>query len=127
MGGFINIETAEPKGPFGGGVTAEGGSNNTGYITANLGGKNDSLLWRLSGNWYGTSGIPAFDERYGGTRLNARQIGGGSRQLRYDFTPPLQNDVRGYFTQSRTDLHGCDTPHPHPPLSLADHNVYSKT
>jgi vitamin B12 transporter len=127
IGGVINIQTAEPKGPFGGGVTAEGGSNNTGYITANLGGKDDSLLWRLSGNWYGTSGIPAFDERYGGTRLNASQIGGGSGQLRYDLTPDLQIDVRGYYTQARTDFDGYDTPNAKPPFSFGDDNEYGKT
>src|SRR5258708_31826917 len=98
MGGVIKIQAAEPKGPLGGGATAEGGSNNTGYITANLGGKDDSLLWRLSGNWYGTSGIPAFDERYGGTRLSAAPIAGGSRQLRYNLNPDLQIDVRQDYT-----------------------------
>jgi vitamin B12 transporter len=126
IGGVINIQTAEPKGPFGGGVTAEGGSNNTGYITANLGGKDDSLLWRLSGNWYGSSGIPAFDERYGGRRLNASQIGGGSGQLRYDLTPDLQIDVRGYYTQARTDFDGYDTPNAKPPFSFGDDNEYGK-
>jgi vitamin B12 transporter len=127
IGGVINIVSAEPAGPFGGGVTAEGGSHDTGYVTAHLGGKSDSLLWRLSGNWYGTSGIPAFDERYGGTRLNASQIGGGSGQLRYDLTSDLQIDVRGYYTQARTDFDGFDTPNAKPPFSFGDDNEYGKT
>jgi vitamin B12 transporter len=110
MGGVINIITGEPTSPIGGGITAEGGSHNTGYVTGNVGGKDDALLWRLSGNWYGTSGIPAFDEKLGGTRLCASQIGGGSGQLRYDFTPELQFDLRGYYTQARTDFDGYDNP-----------------
>jgi vitamin B12 transporter len=126
IGGVINIVSAEPTGPFGGGVTAEGGSHNTGYVTARVGGKNDSLLWRLSGNWYGTSGIPTFDARYGGKRLSASQIGGGSGQLRYDFTPDLQIDVRGYYTQARTDFAGYDTPKANPPFSFGDDNEYGK-
>ena len=127
IGGVINIVTAEPTGPFGAGVTAEGGSHGTGYVTSNVGGKNDSLLWRLSGNWYGTSGIPAFDERYGGKRLSTSQIGGGSGQLRYDLTPDLQFDVRGYYTQARTDFDGYDTPNANPPYSFGDDNEYGKT
>jgi len=126
IGGVINIVSAEPAGPFGGGVAAEGGSHDTGYVTAHVGGKDDSLLWRLSGNWYGTSGIPAFDERYGGTRLSASQIGGGSGQLRYALTPDLQIDLRGYYTQARTDFDGFDTPNAHPPFSFGDDNEYSK-
>jgi vitamin B12 transporter len=126
IGGVVNIVSTEPAGPFGGGVAAEGGSHDTGYVTAHLGGKDDSLLWRLSGNWYGTSGIPAFDERYGGTRLSASQIGGGSGQLRYSLTPDLQIDLRGYYTQARTDFDGYDTPNANPPFSFGDDNEYSK-
>lgn len=122
MGGVINIVTGEPAGTFGGGVNAEGGSHNTGYTTANVGGKDDALMWRLSGNWYGTSGIPAFDEKLGGMRLDASQIGGGSGQLRYDITPDLQFDLRGYYTQARTDFDGYDTP----TGNFGDDNEYDK-
>jgi len=108
IGGVVNIITTEPSGPFSGSVTGEGGSHNTGYGTASAGGKDGALLWELTGNWLGTSGIPAFDERYGGTRLCASQIGGGSGRLRYDLTPNLDVDVRAYYTQSRTDFDGYD-------------------
>jgi vitamin B12 transporter len=123
IGGVINIISAEPTGSFGGGVTAEGGSHDTGYVTANMGGRSDALLWRLSGNWYGTSGIPAFDEKLGGVRLDASQIGGGSGQLRYDVTPDLQLDLRGYYSQARTDFDGYDTP----TFAFGDDNEYGKT
>ena len=122
MGGVINITTADPDSRFGGGVTAEGGSHDTGYFSGNLGGKNDALMWRLSSYWYGTSGIPNFDERYGGTRLCASQIGGGSGELRYDITPDLQFDVRGYYVNSRSDFDGYDTPN----FTLGNDNEYSR-
>jgi vitamin B12 transporter len=122
MGGVINITTADPEGPFGGGVTAEGGSHDTGYFSGNLGGKNDALMWRLSSFWYGTSGIPNFDERYGGTRLCASQIGGGSGEVRYDITPDLQFDARGYYVNSRSDFDGYDTPN----FTLGNDNEYSR-
>ena len=123
MGGVINITTAEPDSPLGGGVTAEGGSHDTGYFNGNVGGKNDTLMWHLAANWYGTSGIPDFDERYGGTRLSASQIGGGNGQLRYDITPDLQFDLRGYYVDSRTDFDGYDTP---PNFTFGNDNEYGK-
>lgn len=122
IGGVINIVTAEPTTPFSGDFTAEGGSHNTGYVAGGVGGKDDALLWRVSGNWYGTSGIPAFDEKLGGTRLSASQIGGLDGQVRYDFTPDLALDVRGYFTQARTDFDGYDTP----TFTFGNDNEYGK-
>ena len=110
MGGVINISTADPEAPSGGGVDLEGGSHNTGYVAADAGGKEGDLLWRISGDWNGTSGIPAFDEKFGGTRLCESKIGGGSGQVRYDITPDLQLDLRGYYVKSHTDFDGFDTP-----------------
>ena len=110
IGGVVNIVTADPAAAGAAHVAAEGGSLGTGYVTGDVGGKGDALQWRLSGNWYGTSGIDSFDERYGGVRPNASQIGGGSGQIRYDFTPDLELDLRGYYTEARTDFDGYDTP-----------------
>ena len=87
-----------------------------------MGGKNDALMWRLSSFWYGTSGIPDFDERYGGTRLCASQIGGGSGEVRYNVTPDLQFDARGYYVNSRSDFDGYDTPN----FTLGNDNEYSR-
>lgn len=110
MGGVINIVTADPTAPAGGGLNIEGGSHNTGYVAANAGGQEGGLLWRISGDWNSTSGIPCFDERYGGKRLCESKIGGGSGQVRYDITPDLQLDLRGYYVKARTDFDGYDTP-----------------
>jgi vitamin B12 transporter len=127
IGGVINIVNPEPAAPFEARATAEGGAHDTGYFSGNVGGKDGALTWRVSGNWLGTSGIPAFDERYGGKRLDASQIGGGSAQVRYDFTPDVQLDVHGYYTQARTDFDGYDTPNAKPPFSFGDDNEYGHT
>jgi vitamin B12 transporter len=123
IGGVINIVTADPTGPFGGSVNAEGGSNNTGSFAGDIGGSSDKLQWRVSGNWYGTGGISTFDERLGGAERDASQIGGGSGQLRYHLTPDLQLDLRGYYTTARTDFDGYDTP----TFSFGDDREYGKT
>ncbi len=122
MGGVINVISAEPAGPFGGGFTAEAGSHNTGYVAGNIGGKGDGLLWQLTANGYGSSGYPAFDPVYGGARDDASQIGGGSARVRYDFTPQVQLDARAYYTQGRVDTDGFDTPNG----TFGDDNEYSK-
>ncbi len=110
MGGVISIISAEPTAPFEGGFGAEAGSHDTGYATANAGGRSEDLLWKLSGNWYGTSGFPAFDPAFGGARADASQVGGGSARVRYDLTPLVQLDARAYYTQNRVDTDGYDTP-----------------
>lgn len=109
MGGVVNIVAGAPTTPFGGAVTVEGGSNDTRSVTANVGGKSDALQWRLAGNWLDTAGISAFDERLGGVERDGSEIGGASGTLRYDFTPALRFDLRGYYTNARTSFDGYDT------------------
>jgi vitamin B12 transporter len=123
IGGVINIITADPDGPFGGSVNVEGGSNDTGSFAGDIGGSTDKLQWRLSGNWYSTAGISTFDERLGGVERDASQIGGGTGQVRYNFTPDLQLDLRGYYTTAHTSFDGYDTPN----FSFGDDDEYSKT
>jgi vitamin B12 transporter len=110
LGGVIDITTGTAASRLEGGFNAEGGSHNSGDVGGSIGGKTDSLMWHVSGTWLGTSGIPAFDEKLGGSRLSASQIGGATGRLVYDITPDLDLDLRGYYVQSRTDFDGYDTP-----------------
>jgi vitamin B12 transporter len=123
IGGVINIVTADPAAAAGGSASLEGGAHDTGYGKVSFGSKSDGLLWRVAANYYGTSGIPAFDQYLGGRRDCASQIGTGAGQLRYDFTPELELDLRGYYVQARTDFDG----YPPPTFSLGDDNEYGKT
>ena len=127
MGGVINITTADPTTPAGGGLAVEGGSHNTGYTAGNIGGKQGDLMWRISGDFNSTSGIPAFDEKFGGTRLCESKIEGGSGQVRYDITPDLQLDLRGYYVKARTDFDGYDTPHSDPPFSFGNDREFGES
>ena len=110
IGGVVSITTADPTSPLGGGLSAEGGSRDTGYFTGDLGGKSDALTWRIAGNYLTTDGISAFDKAFGGKELDGSKLGGFSGRLRYDFTPDVQLDLRGYYTHARTDFDGYDTP-----------------
>jgi vitamin B12 transporter len=120
IGGVINVVTKQPTKPFEGDFSIEGGSHDTGDGSIGIGGKDDALTWHVGANWYGTSGIPTFDEKLGGTRLSASQVGGTNGLLRYDLTPELKLDVRAYYTQSRSDFDGYDTPSG----SFGDDNEY---
>jgi vitamin B12 transporter len=123
IGGVINIVTADPTQKTAGSVSLEGGSHDTGYGTADVGGVSNALMWRIAGSYYGTSGIPCFDQYLGGRRDCASQIGDGAGQLRYDLTPDLQLDLRGYLVTSRTDFDGYDTP----TGAFGDDSEYGKT
>jgi len=123
IGGIVDITTADPTQQSAGSVSLEGGSHATGSGTAALGGVSDRLMWRIAGSYYGTSGIPAFDRYLGGRRDAASQIGNGAGQVRYDLTPGLQLDLRGYFVTARTDFDGYDTP----TGAFGDDSEYGKT
>lgn len=123
IGGVINIVTADPTQASAGSASLEGGSHATGYGTAALGGKSDALTWRVAANYYGTSGIPSFDEYLGGRRDCASQIGGAAGQLRYAFAADFELDLRGYYAQARTDFDGYDTP----TGTFGDDSEYNKT
>jgi vitamin B12 transporter len=123
IGGVINIVTADPTQKAGGSASLEGGSHDTGDGTVAVGGISDQVMWRVAGNYYGTSGIPAFDEYLGGRRDCASQIGGGAGQVRYELTSDLELDLRGYFVTARTDFDGYDTP----TGAFGDDSEYGKT
>jgi vitamin B12 transporter len=122
MGGVINIISAEPTSPLGGDISIEGGSHGTGYLTGEVGGKDDALLWKLGANWYGTSGFPVHDQVFGGGRNDAAQVGGANGRIRYDFTPQVQIDLRANYSQGRVDTDGYDTA----TGAFGDDNEYSK-
>lgn len=123
IGGVIDITTADPTQKSAGSVSLEGGSHDTGSGTAAIGGVSDRLMWRIAGSYYGTGGIPSFDQYLGGRRDAASLIGTGAGQVRYDLTPDLQLDLRGYFVTARTDFDGYDTP----TGALGDDSEYGKT
>jgi len=120
MGGVINVVTADPTNHLGGNLSAEAGSYGTGKVTAALGGRTDALLWRVAGDYYGSSGMTCIDPAFGGRRDCATQIAGSSGQIRYEFTPDVQLDTRAYFMNSRTDFNG----YPPPNYVLADDGEY---
>ncbi len=110
VGGVVNIITAEPTRPFEGLVQAEGGSYGAAYVRAALGGKADRLDWRLGAYFNSTDGVSAFDKTFGGTGSDPFHTAGVSGRLTYALTPTLKLDERAFFTWSRSEFDGYDTP-----------------
>jgi vitamin B12 transporter len=54
--------------------------------------------------------VSDFDKAFGGTGNDPFHTAGASGRLRYDITPTLQLDERAYFTWSRNEFDGYDTP-----------------
>ncbi len=110
MGGVVNVVTAAATKPFEGDIQAEGGSYGTAYVRGGIGGKADNFDWRL-GAWYeSTDGVSDFDKVFGGTGNDPFHLAGASGRIRYDITPTIQLDQRAYFTWSRNEFDGYDTP-----------------
>lgn len=110
IGGVVNIITADATKPLQGDVQAEGGSYGTAYVRGAVGGKEDRYDWRVGAYYNSTTGISAFDQSFGGREPDGFQTAGFSGRFRYDLTPDLQVDERVYYTWSRVDFDGFDTP-----------------
>jgi vitamin B12 transporter len=123
MGGVVNIITAAATKPFEGDIQAESGSYGTAYARAAIGGKEGRFDWRL-GAWYdSTDSVSAFDKTFGGTGNDAFHTAGASARMSYEITPTVQLDERAYFTWSRSEFDGYDTPS----YSFGNDNEFGRT
>ena len=110
IGGVVNIVTAQPTAPFQGDLQAEGGSYGTAYVRAGLGGQQDRFDWRVAAWYHSTDSVSAFDRTFGGVGNDPVHTAGASGRLSYALTPGLRLDERAYFTWSRVEFDGFDTP-----------------
>jgi vitamin B12 transporter len=110
MGGVVNIVTAAATKPFEGDIQAEGGSYGSANVRGGIGGRADRFDWRV-GAWYDSAdGVSDFDKVFGGTGADPFHTAGASGRFRYDLAPGVQLDERAYYTWSRNEFDGYDTP-----------------
>ena len=110
IGGVVNVVTAEATKPLQGEVQAEGGSYGTAYVRGAIGGKEDHYDWRVGAYYDATDGVSSFDRAFGGKEDDGFHSAGVSARFRYDLTSNLQFDQRAYYTASRAEFDGFDTP-----------------
>lgn len=110
IGGVVNIVTADPTKPFEGDAQLEGGSYNTVYAKAGVGGHDGPVTWRLAADSYSTTGISAFDQHRGGKEADGYDSQGVSGRFSYAFSPEVSLDLRGAFMNSRSAFDGFSNP-----------------
>jgi len=110
IGGVVNVITAAATRPLEGELQVEGGSYGTASARAAVGGKEDRFDWRLGAYYDSTDSVSAFDKTFGGVGSDPFHTAGASGRFRFDITPILQFDQRAYFSWSRAEFDGYDTP-----------------
>ncbi len=110
IGGVINYITADATRPLQGDAQAEGGSYGTAYVRGGIGGKDGPATFRLGAYYDSTDSVSAFDRAFGGREDDGFHTAGASGRFSYDLTPDLQFDERAYYTWSRAEFDGFDTP-----------------
>ncbi len=110
IGGVVNIITNDATKPLQGDVQAEGGSYGTAYVRGGIGGKDGPATFRLGAYYNSTDSVSAFDRAFGGREDDGFHTAGASGRFTYDLTPDIQFDERAYYTWSRAEFDGFDTP-----------------
>src|SRR5260221_720194 len=121
MGGVVNILSKR------GGTTpvafsgsTEGGSLGTyrGNVAAN--GVAGPIDYGAAANYYRTAGVSAADARLGNTGADGYHNFGATGNVRWRIADALSIDVRGYYTDARTDFDG----YPPPNYTFSDTTEY---
>jgi vitamin B12 transporter len=110
IGGVVSVVTAQPTKPLEGEAQAEGGSYGSAYVRAAVGGKEDRFAWRMGAYYHSTDSVSAFDKVFGGVGSDPFHTAGASGRFTFDVTRGLQLEERAYFSWSRTEFDGYDTP-----------------
>jgi vitamin B12 transporter len=106
IGGVVNIVTAAPTRPLQGDAQVEGGTYDTLYGKAALGGKDGPWTWQVAANYYSTVGISAFDQSFGGKEPDGYHNVGVTTRLGYEIAPDISIDLRGIYLQARSKFDG---------------------
>ena len=123
IGGVVDIVTADATRPFQGDAQVEGGSYGTFYAKAGVGGIDGPLSWRVAANDYTTTGVSAFDARFGGREADGYSNQGVSGRVSYAFNPDVSLDLRGLFVNAHSDFDGFSTP----TFTFGDDSEYGTT
>ncbi|MEH3101895.1 TonB-dependent receptor plug domain-containing protein [Sphingomonas adhaesiva] len=106
IGGVVNVVTPLPERALEGSVDLEGGSRDTVSARAAAGGRTGPLAWRVGGQTFYTRGISAIAPAYGGRELDGYRNQSVAGRAVLDLASGVSADVRGYYSNGRTDTDG---------------------
>jgi vitamin B12 transporter len=111
IGGVVNVLTRRGGGePFALNASAEGGSFDTWHLGAAANGTSGDLDYGAGLNFFDTGGISAADERNGNREADGYRNFGATANTRLHVGDRLSLDLRGYYTQSHTEIDGFPPP-----------------
>ena len=107
IGGVVNLITRQPTERIAVNARAEGGWHDTGQVFANLSDRFGPVAASLGGGYFRTDGLSAF--RGGSERDGARNYAANG-SVTVDVAPSASVDLRGFYTNTRTDIDGFAPP-----------------
>jgi vitamin B12 transporter len=124
IGGVVNIITARGGDtPFALDASAEGGSYDTYHLNAAANGTLDSVEYGVGANFLHTNGISAADKRNGNPETDGYTNLGLTANTRIHLDGDTSLDLRGYYTDARTDFD--DNSGFVPPFLVSDSLAYN--
>jgi vitamin B12 transporter len=107
IGGVVNLITRQPTEALTIEARAEGGSYGTGQGFANVSGKVGPVVASVGGGTYRTDGVSAFS---GGDEADGSRNYSANGSVAVTITPDVSVDLRGFYSNTRTDLDGFPAP-----------------
>jgi vitamin B12 transporter len=110
IGGVINMITAEPTDALAANARAEGGWRNSGQIVGNVSRRFGPVAASIGAGWFRTDGLSAFNEDRGGIERDGFENFAANGRLVIDLADSLSVDLRGFWSDGRTDIDGFPPP-----------------
>ena len=106
MGGVINTVTREPTDDLSINARAEYGYRESGNVVGNVSGRSGPVAASVGAGYYHSEGISAFNEDRGGEERDGHRNFGANGKVEITLTDAISVDLRGYYSDSRTDIDG---------------------
>ena len=114
IGGVVSISTTPATASAATRLAIEAGSRSTAMVSGStgttIGTPIGDIGLRLAGQHLQTAGISAFDQQLGGRERDGHRNNGLTGRLDYALSADWTIDLRGYYSQSRTEYDGLVPP-----------------
>jgi vitamin B12 transporter len=123
IGGVVNVKTLDPTDTLSANARAEYGWRGTRQLVGNVSQKFGAVSASVGAGGFETDGISVFDEALGGRERDGYRNFGANAKVNIALSENVSVDVRGWYSNGRTDLDGF----PAPTFALGDTNEYSRS
>ncbi|QTD56769.1 TonB-dependent receptor plug domain-containing protein [Parasphingorhabdus cellanae] len=110
IGGVINTITREPTEDLSINARAEYGYRDTGQIVGNISGRFGPIAASVGAGYYRSDGFSAFNEERGATESDGYRNFGANGKFEITLNEAVSIDLRGYYSDGRTDIDGFIPP-----------------